>query len=811
MLALLLKEIRGFLSSLIGYIVISVFLLLMGLFIWVFSTPFNILESGFADLDPLFNLAPLVFLFLIPAITMRSFAEEKRTGTIELLLTRPLSDVQIILAKYFAGLLLVLFTLLPTLLYYYTINQLGDPKGNVDTGGMWGSYLGLTMLSASFVSIGIFASAISQNQIISFILGVFLCFFVYLGFDFMGSYSIFGSFDSVIRDLGIYEHYHSISRGVIDSRDVIYFVSVVIVFVLLTRLVLESRKKIHRLQLVINLAIVLVVNILGTFGFFRLDLTQEKRHSLADATISFVENRLEDVITFQIYLTGELPADLKRIEREIKEKLDNMKAYAGDNIQYEFFDPYSIEDEKDRFAFMDQLDYERKIRFSILELEEAGKISQKFLFPGATVSYGTQQSVSFNFFSKQIIGKGENLKDLADATVNSIEYQLMDAMVRVTQPTRKRIAILEGHGEAHNDQLGIIINALGEFYAVERVKIDNKINAIRDFNALLIIQPDSVFSEKDKFVIDQFIMKGGKVAWFLDAMDVQRDTLMLRGQTFGIARDLNLDDQLFTYGVRINKEILLDYQCAPYAVGPGGVHEWYFYPLLKPERDHPITQSIDPIKTEYANTIDLVGNDPEQRKSILLKSSERSTAYKSPARINKGVIDLKDKLFNQKTNGKPVAVLLEGQFNSVFKDRLPPEFMNSPDYVFKDRSVKSRMLIVADGDIPVNEVDYQEVNGQTVPRYRKLHSDKYNIRNPDGSPRFIYGNKEFVLNAVDYLMGDTSLIDIRQRTVMIRRLNEDRVISERKYWQMVNVGLPILLIIAFGIGQNYYRRRKYTR
>lgn len=813
MLALLLKEIRGFLSSLIGYIVISVFLLLMGLFIWVFSTPFNILEAGFADLDPLFNIAPLVFLFLIPAITMRTFAEEKRTGTIELLLTRPLTDLQIILAKYFAGLLLVVFSLIPTLLYYITINNLGDPQGNVDTGGMWGSYLGLLLLSSAFVAIGIFASAISQNQIVSFIIAVFLSFFIYLGFDFIGSYSLFGSFDAIIRDLGIYEHYHSISRGVIDSRDVIYFLSLIVVFVLLTKLVLEARKKTQNIQFVINLGIIIFLNVITSFVFFRVDLTQEKRHSLSEATIQFINERVDETLTFQIYLTGELPADLKRIEREIREKLDEMKAYAGDRIQYEFFDPYSIENETDRMAFMDQLDFEKKIRFSILEIEEKGKVSQKFLFPGATVSYGTQQNISFNFFSKQFIGRGENLKDLADAAVSNIEYQLMDAMVKVTKVTKPRIALLDGHGEASNDELGIIINALSEFYAVERVRIDNKINAIRDFNGLIIVQPDSLFSEKDKFVIDQFVMKGGKVAWFLDPMEVREDTLFTRGQTFGISRELNLDDQLFTYGVRLNKNILLDYYCAPIAIPgyQGQFHEWYFFPLITPDRKNTITQSIDPVKTEYASSIDLVGNDPGMKRTVLLRTSEKSAMYNAPARINYGIIEMKDNLFRNPQPGSAVAVMLEGEFQSVFKDRLAPEFLNSKEYVYKDKSVKNRMLIVSDGDIPINEIDYQEVNGKVIPRYRKLHSDKYNIQNPDGSPRFIYGNKEFVLNAIDYLMGDSALINIRQRTVMIRRLNGERVISERKFWQLVNVALPVTLIIAFGFVQNYIRRRKYTR
>jgi ABC-2 type transport system permease protein len=242
MFTLLKKEIRSFLSSLIGYITITVFLLVISLFMWVLETDSNVMDNGYANIDPLFILAPWVFLFLIPAITMRSFADEKKAGTIELLLTRPLTDLQIILAKYFAGLVLVVFSLIPTLIYYYSVHKLGSPVGNIDTGGMWGSYIGLLFLGAAFVSIGIFASAITDNQVVSFILALFLCFFIYTGFDFIGSFSLFGKFDTIILSLGINQHYVSMSRGVIDTRDMIYFLSLIALFVISTRTVLESRK-----------------------------------------------------------------------------------------------------------------------------------------------------------------------------------------------------------------------------------------------------------------------------------------------------------------------------------------------------------------------------------------------------------------------------------------------------------------------------------------------------------------------------------------------------------------------------------------
>ena len=242
MYTLFKKEISGFFSSLTGYIVIIVFLIINGLFMWIFPGSNNVLDSGYASLDSLFSIAPWVFLFLAPAVTMRMFSDEKKTGTIELLLTRPLSDFQIIFAKYLAALSLVLFSILPTLIYFYSVYQLGNPIGNIDTGGTWGSYTGLFFLAAIYVAIGILSSSFTDNQIIAFIIGMLLCFIVYIGFDYISELGALKSIDGFIINLGINEHYKSMSRGVIDSRDMIYFVSVIAFFLLITKIILQSRK-----------------------------------------------------------------------------------------------------------------------------------------------------------------------------------------------------------------------------------------------------------------------------------------------------------------------------------------------------------------------------------------------------------------------------------------------------------------------------------------------------------------------------------------------------------------------------------------
>lgn len=240
MYALIRKELRGFLGSLIGQIVVVVFLLVTGLFLWVF--PDNMLDLGYADLGPLFFIAPWVFLFLVPAVTMRSFSEEKRMGTIEFLLTKPLTEMQVVLAKYVAAVLMVALALLPTLVYWYTLHDLAVPRGNVDTGAIMGSYLGLLLLGGVFGAIGVFASSLTDNQIVAFLIAVFLCFFLYLGFDLIASFEVLGALEGPIKAIGIQAHYLSISRGVVDLRDVLYYLGTITIFLLFTRTALQSRK-----------------------------------------------------------------------------------------------------------------------------------------------------------------------------------------------------------------------------------------------------------------------------------------------------------------------------------------------------------------------------------------------------------------------------------------------------------------------------------------------------------------------------------------------------------------------------------------
>ncbi|HLP11950.1 MAG TPA: gliding motility-associated ABC transporter substrate-binding protein GldG [Flavobacteriales bacterium] len=822
--ALVKKEIRSFLSLLIGYIVISVFLLLMGLFLWVFPFQYNITDGGYASLDYLFDLAPWVFLFLIPAITMRSFAEERRNGTMELLLTKPLSDLEIIVSKYIGGLVLVIFSIIPTFIYYYSVKELGDPPGNLDTGGTFGSYIGLFCIGATFVSIGIFCSSLTQNQVVAFILAVFLSFFIYLGFDQLASFGTFGQYQGFVRQLGIYEHYQSIKRGVVDTRDLLYFVSVIVLFILFTMLGLAKRKGGSVIESAVLIASICILNFIGGFQFMRFDLTEEKVHSLSPRTIEFLQNETnikskdgeyKGTIDIKIYLTGELPADLKYLEKSIKEKLDEMRAYTGSRLNYEFIDPNESEDEEERKKLINDIYYEKKLKFTELQYEADGAFQTKYIFPGAVVSFEGQQDVPVQFFTREVIYKNEiELRNITSNAVEKLEFKLVDGIRRARDLVRPAIAVLQGHGEVNKDEFHVGERLLSEFYTVDYVSIDNKIKALDPYKVLLVVQPDSAFSEKDKFVIDQFIMRGGKVAWFVDPMDVPRDTLFRKGQTFGLSKDLRLDDQLFTYGVRINKDIVIDKSCAPVDVPgyPGNFAEWPFYPLVYSKANHITVNKLNPIKFEYASSIDIVGDSSMVKKKVILKSSDKAMIFKTPVRINYGILNIEPFSSTNLKPGLPLGVFLEGKFRSVFKNRLPDAFTKTKDYRVLDESQATRMLVVGDGDVVKNYYQDSVYNDRLKTfgkNYLSLEYDRYQVANPDGSPKFIYGNGHFLMNAVDYLLGEESLIELRQRRLTIRKLDDSRVMKEKSYWQFLNVGLPLIIIVVFGIVQTLLRKRKY--
>lgn len=809
MYTLFKKEISNFLSSLTGYIAIIVFLVITGMFLWVFHLDFNILDFGYANIDGLFLIAPFIFLFLIPAITMRMFADENRSGTIEVLLTLPLSDLQIILAKYFAALIIVVFSLIPTFIYFISVYQLGLPPGNIDMGGMWGSYLGLLFLGSAFVSIGLFSSSFSNNQIISFIIAAFLSGFFYIGFELIYSFDLFGKFDLFIKTLGISEHYSSMSRGVIDTRDVIYFLSIIALFLLLTKISLEIRKRKNLIPLLLGLAIIILVNIISSFVFTRFDLTTEKRYSLSEATKDLLKE-VDDIVYFKVYLEGDFPAGFKRLRRETKETLDEYRAY-NKNIQYEFINPSASEDIQTRKSIYEQL-VNKGLNPTDLQVKSKGGMSKQIIFPGAIVSYKGKE-LPLQLLISQV---GVPPEEVLNNSLQGLEFNISNTIRNLTVNKRPKIAFIEDHGELKDIDVYDITLALQDYYDVERVRIGGKINSLtrreesdsgnvmvkNRFDAIIIAKPDSAFSDKDKFIIDQYIMNGGRVLWLIDPVFASMDSLQRYNETVSIRNDLNLDDLLFKYGIRLNDNLIMDLNALPIPLLVGHIGDqpqfeyfpWYFFPVITPMQEHPIVKNLNTIKTEFISSIDTVIT-PGIKKTILLTTSPYSRTVNAPSMISLQI--LREKPDERLYNGPEqiVGVLLEGQFESMYTHIIPPEIANDKLIAFKAKSPPTKMIVISDGDIIRNQLHMSK--GYPLP----LGFDQYTNET--------FGNKELIMNAVNYLTDDTGLISIRSRELKLRLLDKTKYTDSKIKWQLINILIPIVIIIMFGIFYSRIRSKRY--
>ncbi|MGE5449470.1 MAG: gliding motility-associated ABC transporter substrate-binding protein GldG [Bacteroidales bacterium] len=802
MYSLLKKEVTSFFGSLTGYVVIFVFLLATGLFLWVFPGNFNIPEGGYASLDGLFSLAPWVYLFLVPAITMRLFAEEKRLGTMEVLLTRPISVFKIVLAKYFAGLLLVIISLLPTLIYFYSVYALGNPVGAMDTGGTWGAYIGLFFLAAIYVAIGLLASALTDNQIFSFILAMGLSFIAYLGFDMVGAMQLPSALQQAITSFGINEHYKSISRGVVDSRDMIYFLTTILLFLFITSRIIHF----HRINLTREVKLgafmvvaILVIGFISHQLFFRLDMTAEKRYSITDVSKQMVK-KLERPVDITLYLAGELPAGFRKLQKSIEEKIADYNAYASQPIHLKVVDPYEITDVKQRNQLFSELTDKGLLPTDIRQNKEQGTVTLR-IFPGVLIYYG-EKRLSVNLLKNNPALRPEvNLNN----SIETLEYEFTNAFSEMMGTEKQTVAFLSGHGELNEYETNDFAQALSEKYKVTGVTAGQLNSAGDKIKALIIANPTLPFAENDKFYIDQYVMKGGRILWLVDPVMVSLDSLSNGITTLAFPQSLNLEDQFFKYGIRLNTNLVQDVECLmlPVNTAPKGqpAHfepaPWYFSPLLIPSEKHVISRNLNRVKGEFVSSIDTVGKSDQMRKTVILTTSPYSLVSNTPMEISLASINNPPdrRLFHQPS--QTVGVLLEGTFPSVFANRMVSSFGVSASDI-KTQSVPNRMIVLADGSLVANK--YRVTGGQ--PEFMPLGYDQYSQQT--------FGNKAFLLNAINYLCDDQGLMELRSRVFKIRLLDKVRLREEKTSWQVINVIIPLLLIALFGAVFIYFRRRKYT-
>ena len=822
MFTLYKKELSGFFSSLIGYLTIAVFLVLTGLMLWVLKSDFNILDYGYASLDGLFLIGPFLYLFLIPAITMRSLAEERRAGTIEMLMTRPLSDWTIVWAKFLAAWTLVFISLLPTLVAYFSVVALGDPVGNIDTGSVVGSYIGLLLLGGAFVAIGLFCSSLTQNQIVSFILAAVVSAAAYLGFESLHNMGILGGADLFVKRLGMMDHYQSISRGVVDTRDVLYYLSVMALFLMATRLVLQSRKwrgwskrknlrRSHWLEMGATLLIVVFLNIIGQYLYGRLDLTSERRYTLSKSTKDLLRE-LDEPVLFRVYLEGDFPADFKRLQTETKEMLNQFRAY-NHNIEYEFVNPNSFTDREEQQVFYQKL-ASKGIQPTQISTGDGASLTTQILIPAADVYYAGRETSVQLLQSQKYVSQATLLNN----SIQNLEYTLSSAIRQLARGRKPQVAFLQGHGELTGGVLYDIQRTLQETYSLEYVTIDGKIqsltahrlqegdstyNAYNLYDLLIVAKPTQPFSEQDLYIIDQFVMYGGKVLWLVDALDADLDSLSERGQFMATRLPLGLDEMLFNYGVRINPDVLMDMRCRPIPIQVGMVGEkpqfqfrpWYYFPELVPLSEHPIVRNLDLIKTDFPSSIDLIDNDI--RKTVLLTTSEYTRVKNAPAMIDLADANVEPDRRLYSRSSVPVAVLLEGRFRSTWRNRLTPEFTSQAALGYREQSDDNKMIVISDGDIIRNR--YLPGDGTVMP----LGYDYYT--------QTLYANKDLILNAVNYLVGDDGLMASRSRNITLRKLDVVKVREQRTRYQILNVVLPVVILAIAGLAITLIRKKKYNK
>lgn len=549
------------------------------------------------------------------------------------------------------------------------------------------------------------------------------------------------------------------------------------------------------MQLILLLGIIVLTNIVSSFVFTRIDLTDDSRFTLSDNSKKLV-SQLKDVVYIRVYLEGDFSPGFSRLQQSTREILDELSIYSNGNLQFEFIDPSANPDEKERNKFYAQL-YQKGIQPTTVEERTNEGVKRTYIFPGALVSYANVE-MSITLLKNQ---NGFPPELILNNSIQNLEYEICNVIRKVTDPMRPTIAFLEGQGELDTTNVNDIATALKASYELKRVRIDGKLNALKDYQAVVIAKPDSAFTEKDKFVIDQYVMHGGKLIILIDPIQASMDSLERRGEILAPARDLKLDDMLFRYGARVNYDLVQDLLSSliPVVTGMMGSQPkqqllpWYFFPLMNPTSKHPIVNNLNSIKGQFVSSIDPI-DAAGIKHTVLLTTSQYSRILPAPVRVSLGIMQYKPdpKMFPQKD--VPVALLMEGSFTSLYKNRIPPTIAENKEIDFKDSSVQTKVIVISDGDLIRNDI----VKGSPL----ALGFDRFT--------NTTYGNKSFFLNIIDYFCDDSGLMSVRSKEFRLRMIDPAVLEADTTVLKWFNVTLPIILLIVFGLIKFYLRLRRYT-
>ncbi|MBR3518740.1 MAG: gliding motility-associated ABC transporter substrate-binding protein GldG [Paludibacteraceae bacterium] len=558
------------------------------------------------------------------------------------------------------------------------------------------------------------------------------------------------------------------------------------------------KKSIHIILFIIA---VIAVYFISERHFFRIDLTSEKRYSLSDNTKNLLGS-LDEELEVKVYLDGDLNAGFLRLRKATKEMLDEFDAYAGKRVRYSFENPSAGATNEERDKKYEELEKRGMRGILVHDRDQEGQAMQKVVFPWIEIIYkGKSRPVNL---LKNVPDKSgeENL----NTSIETLEYEITDALRLMTTKQVPKVAFLEGHGEWVQPLVYDMTQALSHYYQVDRGAITDDPSILNDYKALIIAGPTEDFPEKDKYVIDQYIMKGGKVLWLVDGARISLDSLSTASQTIGIENKLNLSDQLFNYGVRINADLVQDVQCLLIPVNTARMGDqpkyepmpWYYSPLALATPIHPISKNLAPVKTEFVSSIDFVNEEMDVKKTPLLVTSTGTHVQNIPSVVSMDVINVEKNGYYFNKHNIILGAVLEGVFPSVFKNRMVPQGVTTSDPMLTE-SKPTKMVVIADGDVIRNDVQGKGENMNILP----LGYDRYMNQQ--------FSNKELLLNAVNYLTDDDGWMALRSREIKLRLLNKPAIIGQRTFWQIANIALPLVLLGLFGVCFNFIRKKRYTK
>ncbi|MDQ1166021.1 gliding motility-associated ABC transporter substrate-binding protein GldG [Flavobacterium sp. SORGH_AS_0622] len=547
----------------------------------------------------------------------------------------------------------------------------------------------------------------------------------------------------------------------------------------------------------ITIFILVVLNVLGTLFFQRFDLTKDKRYTLSPTSLGIVK-QVENPLSIKIYMAGDLPADFKRLQQETKQLLEEFQAY-NKNIVFEFVDPLENEEESDELT---KSLFKKGLTPVNITVDDKGKQSQAMVFPWAIAVYNGKE-VNIPLL-KNIMGASTTQKVMG--SIQHLEYSIADAINKITKNKQKKVAIIRGNGELKEIHIAKMLLQIRESYFIGPFTLDSvakdpngTLNALKKYDLAIISKPTEKFTDEEKEVLDQFIMNGGKTIWLIDQVAADMDSLYNdMGATLAYPRDLNLNDMFFKYGFRINPDLIKDEQGSPIKLATGEQGSatqyqdfvWKFAPQVYPASQHPIVKNLGGIKFDFASPIDTLKNGI--KKTVLLQSSQYSKTIGSPAEINLNMVTEKSTPEEYLNKGNlPLAVLLEGSFHSAFENRVLPFKDNS----FTAKGKPNKMIVIADGDLARNQLDKNRMPVELG----------YDQRTGN-----LYDNKDFIMNCINYLLDDTGLINIRSKDVELPLLDKEKVYESYTRTQFITIGVPILILLVFGLAFTFIRKRRYS-